>query len=74
MKIYNYKKQREPYYKKVRDILDLTQLKQKVQNQNDKHIQYTQNPSLLQLAYANFNIAYEEIFMPDHNEENIFEG
>lgn len=41
MKIYNYKKQREPYYKKVRDILDLTQLKQKLQNQNDKHIQYT---------------------------------
>ncbi len=31
MKVYNYKRSREPYYKRLRDILDLNKVKQKPQ-------------------------------------------
>ncbi len=72
MKIYNYKKTREPFYKKVRGILDLNEHKQKPEREEDKHIQFAENPSPLQLAYANFQIAYEEIFAGDNLEEKIF--
>lgn len=31
MKIYNFKKKREPFYKKIKEILDLNAVKQKPQ-------------------------------------------
>lgn len=59
MKVYNYKKQREGYYKKVREVLDLNGLKQRPMPEDEKHIAFSSGEmSSLQLAYAWFRIAY----------------
>lgn len=49
-------------------------MKQKPQPDEEKYIEFSENPSLLQLAYASFRIAYEEIFIGENSEEKIFEG
>jgi hypothetical protein len=41
MKVYNYKKQREGYYKKVREVLDLNGLKQRPMPEDEKHIGFS---------------------------------
>lgn len=71
-KIYNYRQDRREYYNNLTTKLGLDNITIK-SGSGESEIDFYDNLTDTELAYCNFRIAYENIFM-DSGEDLIFEG